>query len=70
MVTQPKKIFCILKFRSTKPVSTVHQGFQRKLHKIPSYASLVLLGTFDMQSWKMSGTRQSIVLMCAEPQTE
>jgi hypothetical protein len=70
MVTQPKKIFCILKFHSTKPVSTVHQGFQRKLHKIPSYASLGLLGTFDMQSWKMSGTRQSIVLMCAEPQTE
>ena len=70
MVTQLKKIFCVLKFCSARPVSTVHQGFQRKLHKIPSYASLLFLGTFDMQSWKMSGMRQSIVLMCAEPQTE
>ena len=65
-----KKIFCVLKFYSTKPVSTVHQGFQKKLHKIPPCVSLVLLGTFVMKWWKMSGTRRSIVLMCTEPQIE
>jgi hypothetical protein len=70
MVTEPKKIFCVLKFCSTESVATIHQGFQRKLHKIPPCAISVLLGTFDMKCWKMSGMRQSIVLVCAEPQTE
>lgn len=42
----------------------------RKLVKIRPCVSLVLLGTFDMKWWKMSGTRQSIVLMCTEPQIE
>jgi len=70
MVTQLKKIFCVLKFCSTRRVSTVYQGFQRNLHKIPSCASVMFLGTFDMQSWKMSGMRQSIILTFAEPQTE
>ena len=52
MVTQPKKTFCLPKFCATKSVATVHYSFQRKLHKIPPCAHLVLMGTFAVKCWK------------------
>jgi hypothetical protein len=42
MATQPEKAFCVLKFHSTKSVTTVQWGFQRKFHKNPACANSIL----------------------------
>jgi hypothetical protein len=41
MVTQSQKPFCVLEFHSTKSVTTVQRGFQRKFRKTPPRANLI-----------------------------